>query len=72
MVPIRGLRRPDAAAFFGVSASKFDQMVADGRAPRPGRIDKCIIWDLRKLEEAFDLLFNPDDSGGGEEWKPET
>lgn len=52
----RGLRRELAAAYVGVSASKFDEWVGDGRMPKPKRVDGCTIWDRRALDEAFDEL----------------
>lgn len=55
-IPRRGLRRPLAAAYIGVSASKFDEMVADGRMPDPIRIDGCVVWDRLALDAAFDTL----------------
>ena len=55
-VPRRGLSRNEAAMYIGVSAGKFDQMVADGRMPAPVRIDGRRIWDIRTLDFAFDAL----------------
>jgi excisionase family DNA binding protein len=55
-VPRRGLSRDEAAMYVGVSAAKFDQLVADGRMPGPRRIDGRKIWDLRALDIAFDAL----------------
>lgn len=52
LVPI-GLSREVAAAFIDVSPSKFDQMVADGRMPKPKRIDGRRVWDRTKIERAF-------------------
>ena len=52
----RGHRRPEAAAYVGVSVSKFDQMVQDGRMPAAIRVDHMLIWDVRDLDEAFDRL----------------
>jgi predicted DNA-binding transcriptional regulator AlpA len=52
----RGLRRNEAYTYVGVSASKFDQLVADGRMPKPVRIDGCVIWDVRDLDLAFEAL----------------
>jgi predicted DNA-binding transcriptional regulator AlpA len=54
--PRRGLRRADAAHYVGVSASKFDQLVADGRMPQAIKIDGCTVWDIRQLDRAFDVL----------------
>jgi excisionase family DNA binding protein len=55
-IPRRGLSRVEAAMYLGVSASKFDQMVTDGRMPGPKRIDGRKIWDVRQLDLAFDDL----------------
>ena len=42
--------------YIGVSASKFDEMVEDGRMPSPVRIDNRKVWDIRSLDLAFDAL----------------
>ncbi|MBC7907000.1 MAG: hypothetical protein H7Y60_09685 [Rhodospirillaceae bacterium] len=55
-LPPRGLSRVQAAAYIGVSASLFDQMVADGRMPKPTRISSRTIWDRRKVDAAFSAL----------------
>ena len=52
----RGLRRPDAAHYVGVSPSKFDEWVAKGRMPRPKRQDGCVVWDRYALDTAFEQL----------------
>jgi hypothetical protein len=49
-----------AAAFIGVSPAKFDEMVGDGRMPRPKRIDQRKLWDVRALNAKVDEL--PDDN----------
>ncbi len=59
--PRRGLRREEAAAYLGFSARKFDELIADGRMPKPKRIDGVVIWDIHRLDLAFDSL--PDDGG---------
>lgn len=59
--PRRGLRRPEAAEYIGVSASKFDQLVRTGRMPKPKRIDGCVVWDVRELDRAFDAIDVGDD-----------
>jgi predicted DNA-binding transcriptional regulator AlpA len=46
----------EAAAYIGVSAGKFDDMVADGRMPQPISIDSRRVWDLRAIDRAFDAL----------------
>ena len=62
----RGLSRVQAAEYVGVGVTKFDQMVDDGRMPRPKRIDGRLVWDRVKLDEAFEAL--DDDRGPKNEW----
>ena len=52
----RGLSRVQAAAYIGVSPSLFDEMVKDGRMPKPMRINARVVWDRIKLDEAFAAL----------------
>lgn len=63
----RGLSRPQAAAYIGVSASLFDQLVKDGRMPPPKRINGRVVWDRHRLDERFDAIddcgHNPWDAG---------
>src|SRR5262245_11432411 len=67
--PRRGLSRIDAAIYVGISPSKFDQMVADGRMPGARRIDGRKVWDVRELDLCFDDLPRADDaSPGGSSW----
>lgn len=61
-LPPRGLNRCQAAAYVGVSPSLFDVMVDDGRMPRPKQVNARTVWDLRKLDLAFDAL--PEQDGG--------
>lgn len=58
-LPPRGICREAAAAYIGVGATKFDELVADGRMPQPKRVDGRVLWDVRKLDIAWDAL--PDD-----------
>src|SRR4051812_3274623 len=43
--PPRGLSRDEAARYIGVGATKFDEMVKDGRMPKPKRLDGRTVWD---------------------------
>lgn len=52
-LPPRGLSRGEAAAYIGVSTTKFDEMVADGRMPGPKRIDARTVWDRLALDAKF-------------------
>lgn len=54
--PRRGLRREEAAAYMGFSARKFDELIADGRMPKPKRIDGIVVWDIHQLDISFDAL----------------
>lgn len=54
--PRRGLRRTEAAAFIGVSPTKFDEWVGKGIMPRPKRQDGVVVWDVLALDTAFDAL----------------
>lgn len=57
VVPLkRGLNREEAAGYVGVGATKFDELVRDGRMPHPFRIDGRVIWDIRALDVAFEKL----------------
>ena len=51
--PPRGMSRDEAARYVGVGNTKFDEMVADGRMPRPKRVDGRVIWDRLRIEAAF-------------------
>jgi predicted DNA-binding transcriptional regulator AlpA len=63
--PRRGLRRHEAAQYLAISPSKFDQLVSEGRVPKPFHVDRCSIWDIRDLDLAFDAL---KDGVGRNEW----
>jgi predicted DNA-binding transcriptional regulator AlpA len=69
-IPRRGLSRDEAAMYIGISASKFDELVRDGRMPGPKRIDCRKVWDVRDLDMAFDALPRDDSfpSVGGNSW----
>jgi predicted DNA-binding transcriptional regulator AlpA len=54
--PPRGMNRETAARYVGLGATKFDQMVIDGRMPKPKRIDGRVVWDRLSLDAAFDDL----------------
>lgn len=59
-LPPRGLSRVQAAAYIGISPTLFDTMVADGRMPKPIRINARTIWDRVSLDEAFAALSDDD------------
>lgn len=52
----RGLHRDSAALYVGVGLSKFSEMVADGRMPKPKIIDSRRVWDRYELDASFNDL----------------
>lgn len=65
-LPPRGLSRVAAAQYIGISPSKFDELVAVDRMPRPKRIDGRVVWDRHQLDTSFDAL--PHDGAGDDKW----
>ena len=65
-LPRRGLSRIESAVYVGVGITKFDEMVADGRMPKPKTIDGRKVWDTRRLDMAFEAL--PDENEDGDSW----
>ena len=63
-IPRRGLSREEAAMYIGISAGKFEEMVADGRMPEPVKIDSRKLWDIRSLDLAFDALPRENETDG--------
>lgn len=51
--PPRGLSRAEAARYIGIGTTLFDQMVLDGRMPRPKVINSRTVWDRLQLDAAF-------------------
>ena len=68
-LPPRGLRRIQAAAYIGVSASTFDKLVEDGRMPKAKQINARRVWDRQELDEAFSAL--PNTEGDDNPWDAE-
>jgi len=65
-LPPLGLSRVEAARYIGVSPTKFDQMVKDGRMPKPKRIDGRSVWDRHQVDIAFNAL--PDENDRDDIW----
>lgn len=49
----RGLSRTLAALYVGVGTTLFDEMVEDGRMPKPKRVNNRTIWDRVEIDIAF-------------------
>ena len=54
--PRRGLDHDEAAIYVGITIATFDQMVSDGRLPRPVEFGGELVWDLVQLDRAMDRL----------------
>ena len=52
----RGLSRDQSAAYVGVGVTKFNEMVEDGRMPKPKHVDGRVIWDRYLLDQSFEAL----------------
>jgi predicted DNA-binding transcriptional regulator AlpA len=66
----RLVSREAAAAYVCVSPNTFDEMVSDGRMPRPRVLGpKRRAWDVRALDAAIDRLpVQDDDPRTDETW----
>jgi hypothetical protein len=63
----RGLTRVEAAAYLGVSPSKFDELRKSNRIAPPKVLDGRLIFTVEKLDEFLDSLPD-DDLGAAEDW----
>jgi predicted DNA-binding transcriptional regulator AlpA len=54
--PPRLFRLEGAAGYLGMGRSKFQEMVADGRLPKPIHVDGMTLWDRQTLDSAADDL----------------
>ena len=61
--PRRGLSRVEAALYLGISPSKFDELRKDGRVAPAHIIGGRKVWDMRDLDETFDVSPQEDAQG---------
>jgi hypothetical protein len=64
-VPRRGLSRVEAAMYLGISPSKFDELVRDGRVGPAKILDGRKLYAIEILDEFFDAL--PDETHDADE-----
>ncbi|WEK50275.1 MAG: hypothetical protein P0Y66_21960 [Candidatus Kaistia colombiensis] len=64
-LPPRGLSRAVAAAYIGISPRLFDELVQDGRMPKPKLINSRTIWDRLAIDDAFSALPEKEDADKG-------
>lgn len=55
-VPPRGFTREQAAAYVGISPSKFDDLIGEGDMPQPKLVGRRTLWDRHLLDQAFEAL----------------
>ncbi len=60
--PPRGLSRAKSPEYVVTKTTLFDEMVGDGRMPKPKRVNSLPIWDRLALDEAFAALPTDDDA----------
>jgi predicted DNA-binding transcriptional regulator AlpA len=65
----RWLRRIEAARWVGMSPSKFDQLVKEGRLPQPKTIDGIVVWDRHLLDTVMELLPDKGSSSDNDAWR---
>lgn len=53
---VLGLPEIEAAASIGVSATKFRELVADGRMPRPRNVGGKLSYDIDELRAAYKAM----------------
>jgi len=69
-LPPRLIGREAAAAYVSLSPNLFDDMVKEGRMPRPRRLTiRRLAWDVRLLDAAVDALpVEGEDAGRDATW----
>lgn len=61
VVPRRLMSRDEAAKYAGISATLFSELVDEGLMPRPIKIRRRVLWDIRRLDAAIDALSDQSD-----------
>ena len=67
-LPPRGLNRVQAAAYIGVSPSLFDRLIREKIMPKPKLIFSRKVWDVKKLDIAFDQINGDNSDEIGDIW----
>jgi hypothetical protein len=63
-----GLGEAEAAAAIGISATKFRQLVVEGRMPSPRRIDSRLVYDVDELRTAFKAMPHENEIDEADSW----
>jgi hypothetical protein len=69
-LPPRGLSRDESARYLGIGVTLFDELVAEGKLPKPKHIRSRRVWDRHKLDLSFDVLAEEETAPDGDinEW----
>ena len=68
-LPPRLITREAAAAYVCISPTTFDEMIRNGKMPRPRVIgERRKAWDVRALDAAIDNLPSDGDGTAHESW----
>ncbi|SDQ27757.1 hypothetical protein [Pseudovibrio sp. Tun.PSC04-5.I4] len=52
----RGLSKPQAASYIGVSVGLFDLLVSEHKMPKAKQIASRKVWDVFEIDQAFEIL----------------
>lgn len=66
------ITREQAAALIGVSVTKFEELVGDGRMPQPREIDRRVLWDSEEVRAAWRLIPKRGSVGRKNSWTGEA
>ena len=64
----RGLSRVQAAAYVGLGTTFFDELVGEGKFPKPVKFGKRSVWDRIDLDDAFDTFKDSVAPSGPNPW----
>lgn len=70
--PPRGLRADRAAAYLGLSKTKFLELVDNGIFPAAKRLDGVRVWDRIALDSAFSAIPEAEEGDDTPEGRPNS
>jgi prophage regulatory protein len=62
----RMMKAADAAAYLGMSRSKFAALVNDGTLPQAIRFGGLVVWDKRRLDDFIDGMSETSETPSGD------
>lgn len=64
----RGLNRSESAEYIGVGTTLWDELVADGKMPKPKQIKARRVWDRFEIDVAFTELHTTESFAEDSSW----